>query len=97
VRRTGNYGNFPTRIRDARPIEASLSLERQGFRLVRHPSAVRNFLDEAEVRSVYFPEVERLVAEETGAAEVVVDRAVDAAEIADHGAAGHAVRRLKSW
>ena len=81
VRRTGNYGNFPTRIRDARPIAASLSLERQGFRLVRRPSAVENFHDAAEIRSVYYPEIERLVAEETGAAEVVVfDHTIRTAE-----------------
>lgn len=81
VRRTGNYGKFPTRIRDGRPIAASLSLEREGFRLVRRPSAVRDFQDAAEIRGVYYPEIERLIADETGAAEVVVfDHTIRAAE-----------------
>jgi hypothetical protein len=81
VRRTGNYGSFPTRIRDARPIARWLSLEREGFRLARRPSAVRDFHDEAEIRAVYYPEVERLVAEATGAAEVAVfDHTIRAAE-----------------
>jgi hypothetical protein len=45
-------------IFDARPIAKDLSLDREGFALVRHPTVVKNFYDEREVRSVYYPAVE---------------------------------------
>jgi hypothetical protein len=45
-------------IFDARPIAKDLSLDREGFALVRHPTVVRNFYDEREIRSVYYPAVE---------------------------------------
>jgi hypothetical protein len=71
-RRVGNYASFPARIHDGRPRASELSLDREGFILARHDSAVRNFYDEGEVRSVYYLEIERLVKRETGAAKVVV-------------------------
>ena len=42
------------------------------FVLTRHDSAVTDFYDEAQVRRVYYPEMERLVAAMTGAGKVVV-------------------------
>src|SRR6201999_4535749 len=45
-------------IFDARLIAGSLSLDREGFALVRHPTAVRNFYDEKEIRNVYYPAAE---------------------------------------
>jgi hypothetical protein len=59
-------------IHDLRPIEAELSLDRQGFELLGHRSAVRDFYDDAEVRGVYYPEAERLIAEVTGASRVFI-------------------------
>ncbi len=84
-RREGNYQNFVVRVHNARPYADDLSLDRQAFILTRHDTQVRDFYDEAEVRSVYFAEVEVLIKRETGAAKVVVfdhtvrtaDRAVE--------------------
>ena len=45
-------------IFDARPIAQNLSLDREGFTLVRHPTIVKNFYDDQEVRKVYYPAVE---------------------------------------
>jgi hypothetical protein len=45
-------------IFDGRLIAKSFSLDREGFELVRHPTVVRNFLDDEEVRRVYYPLVE---------------------------------------
>jgi hypothetical protein len=59
-------------IRDARPVAADLRLDREGFAFVRYDSAVRDFYDEDELRGVYYPEAERLVAAATGASRVVV-------------------------
>lgn len=58
-------------IRNARPILSQLSLDRQGFELTHQDSKVTNFYDDKEVREVYYPEVERLLKETTGAAKVV--------------------------
>jgi hypothetical protein len=54
-------------IRDARPIIGSVSLDGEGFGLVSHDSAVRDFYDDEEVKSVYYPEAGRLLRELTGA------------------------------
>jgi hypothetical protein len=45
-------------IFDARLIAQSVSLDREGFALVRHPTRVKDFYDDAEVRAVYYPVVE---------------------------------------
>jgi hypothetical protein len=59
-------------IRDGRAVIKQLSLDKQGFVLVRSQTAVSNFYDEPEVRAVYYPEVERLVQRATGAEKVLV-------------------------
>jgi hypothetical protein len=59
-------------VHNARAIAAYASLDREGFALIRNASAVRDFYDEEELRRVYYPEAERLVAEATGAKRVVV-------------------------
>jgi hypothetical protein len=59
-------------IRDARPVAGRLSLDVEGLALVEHRSAVQSFYDEDELRRVYYPEAERLVAEITGASRVLV-------------------------
>lgn len=45
-------------IFNARLIADGLSLDREGFALVRHPTSVRNFYDEKEIRDVYYPAAE---------------------------------------
>jgi hypothetical protein len=59
-------------IYNVRPVAARLSLDREGLALVNHNTAVRDFYDEDELRRVYYPEAERLVAEVTGATRVLV-------------------------
>ena len=48
-------------IFDARLITGSISLDREGFALVRHPTAVKNFLDDTEVTTVYYPAAEAFI------------------------------------
>ena len=64
-------GSYTMLIHDARPLMDSLSLDVEGFELKRCETAVSNFYDPAQVRSVYYPEVEKLVKEATGASKVV--------------------------
>jgi hypothetical protein len=59
-------------VYDARSIADSISLDREGFALVRQRSAVRDFYNDAEVRSTYYPEAERLIKEATGADRVFI-------------------------
>jgi hypothetical protein len=80
-RREGNYRNFTVRIRNARPYAKDLSLDRQAFILTPHATQVRNFYDEAELKRVYYPEIEALIKRETGASKVVVfDHTIRTAE-----------------
>jgi hypothetical protein len=66
------YDSHAMPIQDARRLAEPPSLEREGIRLCRHASAVRDFHDPQEVRSVYLPEVEGLIRRLTGADRVVV-------------------------
>ena len=59
-------------IHDMRPLAGDLSLEREGFALVNAPTAARDLYDEDELRRVYYPEAERIVAGATGGNRVVV-------------------------
>lgn len=71
-KRTGKYQEHKVRIYDGRAIVGTLSLEREGFIFVCHDTKVKDFYDEQEVRSVYYPEIEQLVKETSGAKRVVV-------------------------
>jgi hypothetical protein len=68
----GRTAFYTASIYNARPIADRLSLDMQGFALVRKQTAVANFYDPDEVRAVYYPEVEALVKRVTGAAKAVV-------------------------
>ncbi len=59
-------------IHDMRPIADDLSLDVQGYRLLTAPTAASDLYDEDELRRVYYPETERIVAEATGASRVVI-------------------------
>lgn len=59
-------------VSDLRPIASALSLDREGFRLVRKKSEVRDFYDDREVRGIYYPEAEALIKEATGADRIVI-------------------------
>jgi hypothetical protein len=69
-RRSGEFADHTVTVRDARPLIPVLSLDREGFQLVRHDTQVRDFYDEDELKRVYYPEVEALVKQHTGAVRV---------------------------
>ena len=60
------------RIEDARGREAEFTLDRNGFALLKAPTAVADFYSEDEIRRVYYPEVERLLRDHLGASRVHV-------------------------
>jgi hypothetical protein len=59
-------------IADARRLLADVTLDEEGFGLIRHTSAVGNFYDDEEVRRVYYPEAEAILKKLTGADRVHV-------------------------
>ncbi len=69
-----NQTHDPRRVtmHNGRPFAARFTLDGDGFRFIRHDTQMRDFLDEDEVRRVYYPEMEALIKAETGAARVVV-------------------------
>jgi hypothetical protein len=71
-RSTGKFVPQSVQIHNARSVRGELSLDRQGFTLVYQISAVRDFYDPEEVRNVYYPEVEQLLKDATGAEKVVI-------------------------
>jgi hypothetical protein len=58
-------------IHDARPLRADLSLDSEGVVLLDSPTPFVDFYDSDRVRESYYPEVESLVMEKTGAVRVV--------------------------
>ena len=72
-RRTGRHELHAMRIQNGRALAAGeLTLDKNGFVLVEHGTRVRNFFDAGELKSVYYPEVERLIAKVSGASRVVL-------------------------
>src|SRR6478672_3798084 len=49
-----------------------LALEKNGFVLVEHRTAMRDFFDAKELKQVYYPEVEALIKRVAGANRVIV-------------------------
>jgi len=71
-RTTGAYDPRTMRIADGRQYAAGFSLDDNGFEFVDHETAVRDFFDVGELKSVYYPEVERLIKRVSGATRVHV-------------------------
>jgi hypothetical protein len=59
-------------IRDARPMLAQISVDREGFELIRFEPTATNFDDDDAVKAVYYPEVERAMKAATGADRVFI-------------------------
>lgn len=59
-------------IHDMRPLAGTLSLDREGFELLRRPTAVEDLYDDAAVETRYYAEVETLLKATLGADRVVV-------------------------
>lgn len=67
-----DYHGQSVRIENARPFASRLSLDVEGMTVVRRPSAVRDFWDEAQTLALGHPETAELVKDVTGASRVVV-------------------------
>lgn len=71
-KRTGVIEPLAMPMENGRPLAYTFKLEINGFVFVEHKTAMRNFFDEAELKSVYYREVEELIKRESGATRVVL-------------------------
>ena len=72
VRTGGAQDPHKVVMQNGRPHINEFNLDVDGFRFVRHDTTMQNFLDEAEIKRVYYPEMEALIKAESGAKRVVV-------------------------
>jgi hypothetical protein len=88
-RRSGKYVEQSVVVRNDREMLNKLSLDTNGFVLTEHETSVKDFYDPDEVKSVYYPEVERLLKRVTGAERVVIfDHIVRNPLLAERGEKG---------
>lgn len=69
---TGELEAHSVRVHNGRTHDGAFSLDREGFVFCRHETSVKDFYDQDEIKSVYYPEVEQLVKDHTGATRVVI-------------------------
>jgi len=69
--RSGIYEEHRVAILNGRRRGEGFSLDEQGFFFRKHQTAVKDFYDAAEVERVYYPEIEALMKQATGAEKVV--------------------------
>jgi len=89
TRQTGQFLPHSVAIRNGRGFLDELSLDKQGFSLVNDDTSARDFYDREEVQRVYYPEVEHLLKNRTGASKVVIfDHQVRCLPMAQRGERG---------
>lgn len=69
---TGEFALEPTDVLNARLLDEPPTLDREGFQLMGHDTAVVNFFDDQQIAEMYDEEARRLVADATGASRVVI-------------------------
>jgi hypothetical protein len=73
--RRRNEGTWEKRsmpVEDGRARKGELALEKNGFLLVDHATTVESFFDGRQLHSVYYPEIEQLIRDVSGAQRVVI-------------------------
>lgn len=71
-REVGTQERRSVEICNGRPLAGEFSLDVHGFVFREHRTAMRDFFDADELQRVYYPEVERLIKEVSGAMRVAV-------------------------
>lgn len=71
-RRTGTQEFKQVTVRNGRMVADRLSLDEQGFVFVGHKTTVTDFFNAVQLESVYYPEVEQLIKDKSGASRVVI-------------------------
>jgi hypothetical protein len=71
-KRTGIREKHKMTVRDGRPLIGSFDLEEHGFEFVDHPTKTVDFFNPEQLADIYYPEVEKLIKERTGASRVLI-------------------------
>ena len=71
-RSEGTWESHRMPVEDGRALLGELALDKQGFVLVPHATRVESFFDKQQLESVYYPEVEKLIRDVSGASRVVI-------------------------
>ena len=71
-RRSATFDERRIQIHDARQLVVPPSLDDEGFAFHRQPTRVSDFYDAAEVEAIYYPELERLLLDATGARLILI-------------------------
>ncbi len=71
-KRTGVREKHAMTVRDGRPLIGSFDLEVHGFEFVDHPTEMADFFDPEQLADIYYPEVEALIKDRTGASRVLI-------------------------
>src|SRR5262249_24333578 len=69
---SGSFAAHVMPIHDGRAEREPFGLDTSGFVLADHPTKVKDFLDPDEVAAVYYPEIQALIAAQSGARRVHV-------------------------
>nr|ANM86433.1 hypothetical protein [Cladonia uncialis subsp. uncialis]AUW31030.1 hypothetical protein [Cladonia uncialis subsp. uncialis] len=59
-------------VEDIRGREDQFTLDKNGFQIYRHASKEKEFTDDDQVKSVYYPETEQLLKDATGASRIFI-------------------------
>lgn len=70
--KTGSYEMKEITIHDGRPTADQLDMEVQGYEFLKSDTAVTDFTDAKQVEEIYYPELEKLLLEATGAKRVLI-------------------------
>ncbi len=71
-KRTGIREKHKMTVRDGRPLIGSFDLEEHGFEFVDHPTKMTDFFNPEQLADIYYPEVEKLIKQRTGASRVLI-------------------------
>jgi len=72
VRSSNSVEPYRVTMRNGRKRPEGFVLSRDGFHFRRHDTRMKDFFDADEIKRVYYPEMEALIKEESGARRVVV-------------------------
>ncbi|KAL7817120.1 amino acid permease domain-containing protein [Trichoderma gracile] len=59
-------------IKDVAGEESKYTLDKNGFQIHRHTSVEKDFLDDEQIKAVYYPETEQLLKDVTGASKIFI-------------------------